>query len=101
MGKNNRRYNEMVRFMKTVLMADTAVFILGLLFAAVGVGWLCVILRLLAILCSAAGLCLLYLNRELFRPRSRWIAVSFAAIFICVLVSIICKYPSPYVSPLK
>ncbi len=91
----------MVRFMKTVLAADAAVFVLSLLFAAFGVGWLRGILRFLVIVCSAAGLVLLYMNKELFKPRSRWMVVSFAAILVCVLVSMICNYPSPYVSPLS
>lgn len=101
MGKSNRQYLQMVRFMKIVLAADTAVFLLSLLFAGFGVGWLRVILRFIAVVCSGAGLALLYMNKEMFKARSRWMVVSFAAILICVLVSMICNYPSPYVSPLS
>ena len=100
MANNNRRYYQMARFLKTVLLADTAVFILSLLFAGMGIAWLRVILRILCILCSAAALALLYMNKELLRPRSRWISVGFAAILVCVLVSTICGYPAPYISPI-
>ena len=101
MANNNRRYYQMARFLKTVLLADTAVFVLSLLFAGMGIAWLRIILRVLCILCSSAALVLLYMNKELLRPRSRWISVGFAAILLCTIVSAICGYPAPYVSPLS
>ena len=101
MGKTSRRYQQMANFMKLVLLADTAIFLLSLVFAGLGVAWLRVILRLLGVLCSCTGLVFLYMNKELLRPRSRWMTVGFSAILVCILVSMICKYPSPYISPVK
>lgn len=100
MRKENRRYRQMVRFMELVLLANGLLFVLSLVAAGTGVAWLRIPLRILTALCSIAGLCMLYMNRELFRPRSRWIVAAFAAILLCLLVSTVCNYPSPYVSPL-
>ena len=100
MRKDKKRYREMVRFMELVMLGDGILFVLSLVAAGTGIGWLRVILRVLTAVGALGGLAILYLNREIRRPRSRWIVAVFAAVLLCLLVSTVCNYPSPYVSPL-
>ena len=92
MGRRNR-YREMEYNMTRILIADAAVFLLYLLFAALSVGFLKWLLAIVAILGS--GLCLgfLYLSGELLRKRSLWMTVGFASVVICTLFSLILRFP--------
>lgn len=99
MANKQSRYQEMERFMTYVLIGVGVLFLLYLLCAGFGVVWLKVVLAILAILVS--GLCIgyLYLTGELLRVRSRWMSVGFAAVILCLVVSLLLNYPSP--NPLK
>lgn len=94
MAKRNR-YKEMERYMTYVLLGEAAAFVLYLLFAGLGIGWLKVTLAIIAIL--VAGLCLayLYMTGELLRKRSLWMSVGFASVTLCLLVSLVLNYPAP------
>lgn len=94
MAKRNR-YKEMERYMTYVLLGEAAAFVLYLLFAGLGIGWLKVTLAIIAIL--VAGLCLayLYMTGELLRKRSLWMSVGFASVTLCLLVSLLLSYPGP------
>ncbi len=95
MAKKRNRYREMERFMTYFLAGDGVVFLLFLLASGLGVTWLKVITALLCIGVSALGIGYLYLSGELLRPRSRWMTVGFAAVLVCLLFSLILRYPSP------
>lgn len=90
-----RRYKDIERLLTQILLGDTAVFVLYLIFAGVGVTVLKVITSIIAI--AASGLCLgyLYLCGETKKRRSRWLVMGFGAIIACVLVSLILNYPAP------
>ena len=92
MARRNR-YREMERQVTRILLADLAVFVLYLVFAALGVGFLKWLTAIVAILGS--GLCggLLYINGEWKKRRSQWMFMGFAGILLCTLVSLICKVP--------
>lgn len=92
---NRRRYKELETLLTRVLLADVAVFVLYLIFAGVGVTAMKVITAIIAILASGLCLALLYTNGEMKKRRSRWLVCGFAAIVICLLVSLVVKYPSP------
>ena len=92
---NRRRYKELDQLFTRILLADTAVFILYLLFAGLGIVALKVITAILAIIASALCLAFLYMSGEITKQRSRWMVYGFAAIIICILVSLILKYPAP------
>ena len=95
MGKYNRRYQQMERYMTLALIADAALFLVCLLFAGLGMIWLKVLLAVLIIILS--GLCLgfLYISKELLRQRSLWMSVAAAAIGLCLLFSLLLNFPSP------
>lgn len=90
-----RRYKDIERFLTQVLIADAAVFVLYLIFAGIGIGWLKVITTILCIVASVACLALLYMTGEMKKARSRWLVLGFGAIVVCLLVSLILNYPSP------
>lgn len=90
-----RRYKDIERFLTQVLIADTAVFVLYLIFAGIGVVAIKVIASILIVLASVACLALLYMTGEMKKARSRWLVLGFAAILLCLLVSLVLNYPSP------
>lgn len=93
MAQKRNRYKELEKMMTAALIADGALFILYLIFAAAGVIWLKVILAISTILIALAGLALLYLSQELLRRRSLWMSTGFLAVFLCIVVSLILAFP--------
>ncbi len=93
MAKRNNRYRQFDFLMTRVLIADAAVFVLYLLSAALGWGFLKGLTAIVAIVGS--GLCLgyLYMSQELLKKRSLWMTVGFAAVVLCTIVSLLCKVP--------
>ena len=90
-----KRYKDIERFLTMVLLGDTAVFVLYMIFAGVGLGVLKIITPILCVVASVACLALLYMTGEMKKARSRWLVLGFACILICLLVSLILNYPSP------
>ena len=93
MAKKTNRYRQFDFIMTRVIIGAVFVFLLYLLSAATGIGWLKGLTAFIAILGS--GLCIgyLYLTQELLKKRSLWMGLSFAAIILLTLVSLICKVP--------
>lgn len=93
MAKRNNRYRQLDFIMTRVLLADAAVFVLYLIFAALGVGFLKWFTATIAIVGS--GLCLgfLFMTQEWLKKRSLWMTLGFASITLCTLVSLICRVP--------
>lgn len=95
MRTKKNRYKEMERSTTLVLLADLLLFIFYLIAAANGVTWLKVILFILTFFLSLLCLVFLYYAGELRRQRSFWMTTGFAAIAVCILVSLMLNYPSP------
>lgn len=95
MANQAARYREMERVMLRALLVDVGFFLLFLLFSGLGIGVVKVIFAVLGIVLSILGLGSLFLTRELFRRRSRYLVFGFAAVLLCVVVSLIAHYPSP------
>ncbi len=93
MAKRNNRYRQLDYIMTRVLAADGVIFLLYLLSAALGWGFLKGLTAIIAIVGS--GLCFgyLYLSQEWLKKRSLWMTLGFGAIAICTLVSLICRVP--------
>lgn len=93
MAKRNNRYRQFDMLMTKVVLGDVFIFLLYLLSAATGIGFLKAMTAIIAILGS--GLCLgyLFLTQELLKKRSLWMTLSFAAIILLTLLSLICKVP--------
>ena len=98
MAKKTNRYRQFDFIMTRVIIGAVFVFLLYLLSAATGIGWLKGLTAFIAILGS--GLCIgyLYLTQELLKKRSLWMFMGFCAIALCTLVSIIAKFPAPAIT---
>lgn len=92
---NRTRYKQLDQLLTRVLIADTAVFVLYLIFAGFGLTALKVITVIIALLVSALSLAYLYMLGEFKKARSRWLVMGFGAIILCTVVSVILNYPSP------
>ena len=92
---NRMRYKQLDQLLTRVIIADTALFILYLIFAAFGITWLKIIIGIIAIALSGLCLAYLYMLGEFKKARSRWLVMGFASIILCTLVSLILNYPSP------
>ena len=92
---NRMRYKQVDQLLTRVLIADTAAFLLYLIFAALGLVVLKVLIAIIAL--AVSGLCLAWLYKlgEFKRARSRWLVMGFGSIILCILVSLILNYPSP------
>ena len=92
MAQMNRRKKNSFRkfesFLTRVILGELAGFLLMLLFAALGIGWLKWILAVAVILISGAGCALLVSKQEHKRRRSWWMLASFAALIASSLPGI-------------
>ena len=95
---NRKKKNSFRKFeslLTKVIFGELAGFLLMLLFAALGIGWLKWILAVAVILVSGAGCYLLVAKQEHKRKRSWWMLAAFAGMLLCTLVSLIAGYPAP------
>ena len=97
MGKKNR-YRELERMMSRILIADALVFVLFLVFSSQGWTVVRVVSAIVATLASLLSLAWLFITGELLRRRSFWMVTGFGCIFLCLVVSLILKYPCPPVA---
>ena len=93
MAKRKNRYRQLDFIMTRVLVADVCIFLIYLLSAKLGFGFLKGLTAIVAMIGS--GLCVgyLYLTQEWLKKRSLWMTLGFGAIAVCTLVSLLCKVP--------
>jgi cell division protein FtsW (lipid II flippase) len=92
-----KRYKDIERILTQILIADAGVFVLYMIFAGLGVTFLKVVTTIACLAASICCLALLYMTGEMKKARSRWLVLGFAAVVVCLLVSLILNYPSPAV----
>lgn len=95
MERRRSRYKEMERNMTYAILGEAVVFLIYLISAGFGVAWLKVVSAFIAIVGSALCLAYLKMTGELLKIRSRWLTFGFAAILLCVVVSLLVNFPSP------
>ena len=95
MAERKIRFKVIEKYLTIAILADTLFFLLYYIFAGAGNTGLKVFFAILCLLISVATLAFLYMRKELFRPRSLWIALAAAAIVLCVLLSLILNFPCP------
>ena len=95
MAARKNRYRQFERMVTAVLGGCAGLYIVFLLSAGNGIIWLKALSAIIAILVSLLAIGYLYLTGELLRPRSLWMAAGFASVIICILVSLLCNFPSP------
>ena len=89
------RYKQIDQLLTRVLIADTAVFALYLIFAGFGLTFFKVVTVIIALGASGLSLAYLYKLGEFKKARSRWMVMGFGAIILCTVVSLVLNYPSP------
>ena len=98
MEQNNRRqkntFRTLERMLTRVIFGTLALFLLMLIWAATGIGWLKWMLAITVILVSGMGTALLVLKQEHRKRRSWWMLASFVGLLACTLVSLIAGYPA-------
>lgn len=92
---NQVKYQQLQWYLTYGIIAAAGLFALYLVFAGFGIIWLKVVTAILAILISFGCLVILYLRKELLRPRSLWMTTAAVAIIVCLLFSLILNFPSP------
>lgn len=85
----------MEKLMTRVLLVDAVVFVLFLVFSAKAWTVARVIAAIVSILASLLSVAWLTITGEVTRRRSLWMVTGFGAIFVCLLVSLLLKYPCP------
>lgn len=99
MAQNDRRQKNAFRrfesIMTRAILGTLALFLLMLVSASAGIGWLKWTLALLVFAMCGAGTALLVLKQEHRRRRSWWMLASFFGLFACTLVSMIVGFPAP------
>ncbi len=94
MARRNR-YRELESMMMKIFAGDAAVFLLYIIFAGRGWNVVKIIAAVVVLLISIFALVWLFMVKEMFRRRSLWMVTGFGAILICLLVSLVLKYPCP------
>ncbi len=93
--RSRNRYREMEKNMTKIILVDALVFILYLVCA--GFGWtvMKVVTAIIAIFGSLLCVGWLYLTGEFTRRRSLWMVTFFICVVICMVASLLLKYPAP------
>ena len=95
MDNKRARFKKMEALMTVVLCLDALLFLAYLVFAGWGMTAMKVVCTVLCFLISGAVLYFLYITRELLRKRSIWMSLSAACIILCILFSLILRFPAP------
>ena len=95
MAKVNARYKRMETLMTAVLILDAIIFIAYLIFAGIGMIGMKAVTAVLCFLISAAVIYFLYMTRELLRKRSIWMTLAAVCMILCLLVSLLARFPAP------
>ena len=93
-SRQKNTFRTLERMLTRVIFGTLALFLLMLISAATGIGWLKWMLAITVILVSGAGTALLVLKQEHRKRRSWWMLASFIGFLACTLVSLIAGYPA-------
>lgn len=95
MAKVRSRYKKMETVITAVLSLDALLFIAYLIFAGIGMVGMKAVTAVVCVAISAAVLYFLFITRELLRKRSIWMTLAAVCIIICLLVSLLARFPAP------
>lgn len=95
MARRKSRFKKMEFYITIALCVDAAIFLAYLIFAGMGLLALKIIAAVVCIALSGAALYQLFVSHELLRRRSLWMSLAAACIILCILISLLLKFPSP------
>ena len=91
------KYKQVEPILTYALVGIGLIFLLYLIFAAIGMISGKVICALLGIVLSGGVLAYLYISKELLRKRSIWMTLGAASVILLTLLSLILNFPAPFV----
>lgn len=93
--RSRDNFRKLENLLTKVILGTLAAFVLMLVAAGNGVGWLKILLAVPVMLVSGLGTVLLVLKQEYKKRRSWWMLAAFGSLLLCTLVSLILGYPAP------
>ena len=82
MAERKFSYKQLEFYLTIAVIANTALFFIYMICAGTGVTWAKVFLAVLCLILSVGMLALLYIKKELLRPRSLWITLAAGAVLL-------------------
>ena len=95
MARRRSRFKKMESYMTLALGVNAVVFVAFLIFAGLGISAMKILTAIISIGISGVVLYQLFMSQELLRRRAIWMTLAAGCIILCVLVSLILKFPSP------
>lgn len=93
---NDRNRYRLLELTACAVIAVAIIFFIVFLIASgSNTLWLKILSLTVCILVCGLSLTYLYLSKELMRPRSLWMSLSFISILVCILFSLMLNFPSP------
>ena len=95
MAERKISYKQLEFYLTIAVIANAALFFIYMICAGTGVTWAKVLLAILCLVLSVGTLAVLYLKKELLRPRSLWMTLAAGAVLLLLLFSLVLNFPSP------
>ena len=95
MAERKISYKQLEFYLTIAVIANAALFFIYMICAGTGVIWAKVLLAILCLLLSVGTLAVLYLKKELLRPRSLWMTLAAGAVLLLLPFSLVLNFPSP------
>ena len=95
MSTKRSRYKKMEALITAALCVDVIIFLAFLIFAGMGRTGLKAVTAILSFAISGGVLYILYMTRELLRRRSIWMTLAAVCTILCILASLILRFPAP------
>lgn len=95
MARRRTRFKKMESYMTLALCVNALIFIAYLIFAGLGMSGMKIFTAIVAIGISGVVLYQLFMSQELLRRRAIWMTLAAGCIILCILVSLILKFPCP------
>ena len=95
MDRRRAQFKKMEFYITIAICVDVAIFVAYLCLAGMGIAALKIISAIACIGISGVILYQLFMSRELLRKRSIWMTLAASCIILCVLLSLVLKFPSP------
>ena len=90
---NNKRFQALERMLTMVMFGSLACFVLYLVFAGLGIGWMKYLTAAAVFGLSGFLLYVLISAREATKQRSLWLTFAAGGMILCVLVSLLVRFP--------
>lgn len=95
MNNDQARFKQMEKILTAVLVFAAVLFVVYLFAAGSGTIWLKALTAIITILICGLTIAYLYMTKLLLRPRTLWMTTAAAALIICLIFSLLLRFPSP------